>query len=1544
MSIGSYNAFGSNLARRQNFANSSNRSYYSSIGSHTKSEHMWWNYADNGKNTVHNHRALLYSSAARGEEEIWDLSDSLADLYSRVNEENAAAANSFTIHRDHSKDVDVKKWINEDTSHGFIRVFVPNSDINTSRLIPCTLRTTAQRVCMQCGIPATSLHVQFNGDIITRMEPTDHPLAVQNEFLGNLGYSEPKKIQEQGYNNELHYLVKFYSGKPIEDNTYSKNQLSSILFVRKGKLIYQWIQRFCSISGTRLFIHRDKHPTSKKSAMQLAKGYVEEVKFKDHAHVLKLTSTLQGDRSVYLSFLSVTLYNKWLKRAQKATAKLPTKADLSKCHLEYLPEALFINEDLKTLNLRHNALRERPIEEDIYNIGWLDDLPRFYNLCTLNLANNDLKSFPLAICSIRSLVELNMASNKLEEIPSEIVELCRLQILRLHNNHLTCLPEEMGNMKRLSVVILAFNHFTTVPQVLLRLHGSSETMDSIIMAGNYIERLPGDLLSRMKLIKKIDFRMNRLTLLPSEIAKFQCLEFMTHLDIRDNNIQNLDIRALKGLVYLNCERNSMYTLQLSGVGLKYVYAGHNELKSLNITPKPEWLIDIDISHNNLTELPSWLAECFFMAKLDVSHNQLTQLPSLIFTTSKKLQELRANHNLLKELPNSVGNVVLEILQLQHNNLCSLPPTFLSNANKLKCLNLTKNFLRFLPQPNANDSLNKLQELYLTANKLQDNVFQVISCFPRLKKLHLAENIIEEIPESCIAKLEALQELNISSNCLTHLPPSLCNHPKLQVLRANSNMIYNLPDFKGAPELKVLEVGFNCLYDLSVTHLMDSQVSLLDISGNPNLFVDAAELEGLKHKKRVCMIDMRGQNRSLSQQDTQDKQMPWQSGFSQTSGMRNKLCVAILNKTKFNRTGEDALFGIFDGGKSDEVALLLADIMEETVLEELNCPLTPSGGTSYMKYTMLSAHRKLKSTGQKIGASAAVCHLRKLPDGRDGSTKYWITVSNVGMVQVVLSRNGQAIPLTHCFSVNTDRSECIRIQKSHGIITEDGRVNGITECTRLLGSGYLFPQLIPKPHVKSVMLQPDDQFIIIANHELWKYVNAEEAVKHIITIHDPVMSAKALQDLAQGYGASENLSIMVINLAPTQAPHIHALPSTLLRFPQFGNDALGAMASKILHDKVFRGKGIDGSPLTPSSLRSIVETNEDEETPTNSRQDLRLQEVDDDIYRECGSVELPPAFKLRPLPTTKSRYQKKGEIHEWDELLQQRLAEEVKNKELDKELQSMIGDANNQQGNSFDSEANALETDSNWSTLEQRVLLASAEANNQQDAVTLANAQAGVVPSETSTESPDEDRLYDIPVGIDRDAILFYKMQMARINSGKTGSLNSVQSDPMYASLEEIAPKRVPSHSIEVLVRAIPNLSRAASSVEKRPSIPVAPPLPPLLPPPLPPPPPTPPPPIPELSDFVPTDNSRERKQSGPDFLKAMTLRGDSEIVYTLVDKSPVSDDIPPEANLAVPYITLPQSWTNQPPLTPTPTAQGSSTNKEGGTKTPSQQSIIISYL
>lgn len=77
------------------------------------------------------------------------------------------------------------------------------------------------------------------------------------------------------------------------------------------------------------------------------------------------------------------------------------------------------------LVLRHNVLRERPIEEDIYTIGWLDDLPRFGTLRSLNLADNDLRVFPLALCLIKTLTELNLATNKLEDVPSQIAELTK---------------------------------------------------------------------------------------------------------------------------------------------------------------------------------------------------------------------------------------------------------------------------------------------------------------------------------------------------------------------------------------------------------------------------------------------------------------------------------------------------------------------------------------------------------------------------------------------------------------------------------------------------------------------------------------------------------------------------------------------------------------------------------------------------------------------------------------------------------------------------------------------------------------------------------------------------------------------------------------------------------------------------------------------------------------------------------------------------------------------------------------------------------------
>ena len=168
----------------------------------------WWSVGDFLQPGITHQNVGL--SLAKHEDETWDLSDSLVDLYKEANrsEENSDLINGHDIR------VDPEDWIAEDTSHGFVHVFKSDTDISP-KLFPCTLTTTAQKLCIHCGMPPNSLHVQFNGDIIRRLDPFDCPLAIQNDYLQDIGYVDMKKIQEIGLQKDIAYLVKFYAGKYI---------------------------------------------------------------------------------------------------------------------------------------------------------------------------------------------------------------------------------------------------------------------------------------------------------------------------------------------------------------------------------------------------------------------------------------------------------------------------------------------------------------------------------------------------------------------------------------------------------------------------------------------------------------------------------------------------------------------------------------------------------------------------------------------------------------------------------------------------------------------------------------------------------------------------------------------------------------------------------------------------------------------------------------------------------------------------------------------------------------------------------------------------------------------------------------------------------------------------------------------------------------------------------------------------------------------------------------------------------------------------------
>ena len=91
------------------------------------------------------------------------------------------------------------------------------------------------------------------------------------------------------------------------------------------------------------------------------------------------------------------------------------------------------------------------------------------------------------------------------------------------------------------------------------------------------------------------------------------------------------------------------------------------------------LLRLELNRNNISSLPvsdDW--ECDNLEHIDMSHNQLMSLPHLLFTLPE-LKELCANNNAIRDVPIEVWKAPkLQKLLLQKNRLESFPSPFLSH--------------------------------------------------------------------------------------------------------------------------------------------------------------------------------------------------------------------------------------------------------------------------------------------------------------------------------------------------------------------------------------------------------------------------------------------------------------------------------------------------------------------------------------------------------------------------------------------------------------------------------------------------------------------------------------------------------------------------------------------------------------------------------------------------------------------------------------------------------------------------------------------------
>ncbi|XP_037538117.1 PH domain leucine-rich repeat protein phosphatase 1 [Nematolebias whitei] len=953
-----------------------------------------------------------------------------------------------------------------------------------------------------------TLYVQLHGEAVRRLSPDERPLQIQNDFLFKLGFKDPWRVQEEGLNTEIGSLLRFYAGKPQCIENSERVQLSGAYNVRKGKLqlpVNRWTKRQVILCGTCLIVSSIKESQiGKMHILPLIGGKVEEVK--KHNHCLAFSSAGPQSQTYYVSFDSFTEHLRWHRHAAKMVSQRINSVDLSCCSLEHLPPNLFYSHDLTHLNFKHNFL---PADQH------LQQLQRFSRLRSLNLSNNHLGQFPLAICDIPTLTEVNLSCNYLASVPSSVGAMTNLQTFLLDGNSLSDLPAELGSLQRLSYLGLSFNHFDHVPQVLERL----PSMEKLCMAGNHLETLT---LQNFRLlhVKHIDLRLNKISVMVPDEPEL--LRHVTQLDVRDNRLMELDASVFPRLEILHCERNRITSLKVKGCLLKGIYASNNEVGQLDVNPVPSNLTYMDISRNRMESLPDWLCEAKKLEVLDVSHNLVTALPARLFC-SNSLRKLSAGHNQLQELPERVERPLLEVLDVQHNQLVELPCNLFLKSDSLRCVNASANKLEHLPPSClSEESHSILQELYLTNNWLTDKCVPMLTGHTHLRVLHMAYNHLQTFPASKMAKLEELEEVDLSGNMLKTVPTTIMNCRRMHTLIAHSNAIEVFPEVMQLMEMKCVDLSCNELSEITLPENLPPKLQELDLTGNPRLNLDHKTLEQLNNI-RCFRIDPPP---TFSSNEASGGPAVWSHGYTEASGVKNKLCVAALSVSSFCGSRE-ALYGVFDGDRNVEVPYLLQCTMNDVLAEELH---KTKSEEDYMTNTFLVMQRKLGTAGQKLGGSAALCHIRHDPTDPGGC--FTLTAANVGKCQAILCRDGKPMSLSLIHNVGLE-DEYRRIRQYRAIITEDNKVNGVTDSTRIMGYSFLYPSVIPCPYVQTVTLTPQDEFFILGSRGLWDAVSPTEAVEAVRNVPDGLAAAKKLCTLAQGYGCTDSLSAVVVQLSVSE---------------------------------------------------------------------------------------------------------------------------------------------------------------------------------------------------------------------------------------------------------------------------------------------------------------------------------------------------------------------------------------------------------------------------
>ncbi|KAK6519371.1 cysteinyl-tRNA synthetase [Arthrobotrys megalospora] len=993
------------------------------------------------------------------------------------------------------------------------------------------------------------------GELARILGSNERPLIMQKKLLEQVGYNDEDRVDEIGREDNS-YLCRFtflpsrVSGHSLDPDTGFNNYKYNHVDLSGRNLLtipIAFYQKANEISSLNL---------SRNLSLQVPQDFIQactnlkEVKFRNN--------------------------EAWDLPSSFAHISRLTYMDISNNRLKNLSNArLHRHEGLVALKMANNRIQELP-----------EEFSKFHNLRGLNVASNYLSAIPPLISKLVTLVELDLSFNKIKEIPEDISSLKALERLILSHNQITGdLPAGLAGLRALKELDIRHNNLISVDVL-----GELDRLETLYSGHNEtssftcgFERIRTLHLNSSKVtgftIKSITPTLTYLNLSDNKMTALadnfcDMLPNLEKLVLDKNKINSLppQIGKLKKLIQLSCASNHLTTLPPE-IG---------QLIDLRV---------LDLHDNDIAKLPSEIWSMISLTSLNLSSNVLTAFPKLQTPSVPAVQSQPASDNTLSAENNDTGspNTTSRKGSFASVNNALRKASIASKGSDVSTVVGTG---AFTPQSRkdstassriANTFASSLRFLYLADNRLGDEVFDEVSLLSELRVLNLSYNRIYDIPSRALTKLVWLNELYLSGNELTSLPTDDLEHiSSLKVLHLNSNKFQTLPAELGKiRRLHVLDVGSNALkYNISNWPYdwnwnWNLELRYLNLSGNRRLEIKAnfatnglreqqqsfTDFNALKSLRVLGLMDVTTTNPSFPDQSedcrvrtsgTQIKNMMY--GMADSLGRSEHLSMVDMVVPRFRGNEDEVLFGFYDGQMLPHSGSKVAKFLQEQTIfylqEEMRKLRAEETPAAALRRAFLAMNRELMLTGlatheekthsprdRHRGTNAGVQTNLTKDDIQLGATaalvyikEHDMYVANVGdAMGLLVQTSGEYKVLTKKHDPLSP-SELERIRDAGGYVSRSGRVNDHLEISRAFGYLQLIPSVQACPSVQDWKITEADEFLILASKELWDHMSYQTAV-YIANQEkgDLMLAAQKLRDFAIGYGATNKIMVMIVEV-------------------------------------------------------------------------------------------------------------------------------------------------------------------------------------------------------------------------------------------------------------------------------------------------------------------------------------------------------------------------------------------------------------------------------